>query len=131
MCAYVARVSSLRDGAVRVRGAVSVYHLGAVVLVIAPALFAFEARLDLGTNADAVANFDGADFGPDLDSLANDFVANADRQRDFAPAAVDAVHVGATDATAFDGDVNVMVFEWFGFELCGVGDQSEVDVGVD
>lgn len=75
---HVARVAALRDGAIRVRCAVGVNHVGTVVLLIRFAIAARQVCLNLSTDTDAVANLDGLDILSNLDRLAHDFVANAD-----------------------------------------------------
>ena len=49
--------------------------------------------------------------------MTDDLVADADGQWYLAPAAIDAVDVGATDTAALDLDVDIMVTELLGFEL--------------
>ena len=119
VCPNVAGVATLRDRAIRVRRSVGVHHVGAVVLLIAFAIDASHVRLDLSSHTDAVADFDGGDILADLDRAADDFVADAQRERDFAPAAGDRVDVAAADAAGIDCNVNVAVFERLEFELGG------------
>jgi hypothetical protein len=59
----------------------------AVVLLVGLAVVAVQACPDLGTNTDSVANLDSLDFAANLDSSANDFVANTERHGSIAPAA--------------------------------------------
>ena len=89
----------------------------AVVLIVALAVPALQTRPDLRSYADPVADFDGLDFGPDFDCLADDFVADGEGERTLTPSAVDGVHVAATDTAALDADVDVVVAEGFGGEL--------------
>ena len=89
----------------------------AIVLVVALALLALQARPDLSTNAASVTNFDCLDFGANLDGLTDYFMANTDRHRSLAPPAVDCVDIRAADAAAVDLDVNVVVIELLCFEL--------------
>jgi hypothetical protein len=44
-------------------------------------------------------------------------VTDAEGERDLAPAASDAVDIGAADTTALDLDVDVVFFKGLGFEL--------------
>lgn len=117
MGADMAGVAALRDGAIGVWGAIGVDRFGTVVLIIALTLLALHAGLDLSSDADAIADFDGGDLGPDFDGFTNDFVSDAEREGDFSPAAGDAVNIRAADAAAFYQDVNVVVFEGLWFEL--------------
>ena len=89
----------------------------AIVLVIALALRALQAGPDLSANANAVALLDGLDLGPDLDSLANNLMSYADRQRGTPPAAVDGVYITTADAAALNLDIDIVVAKDFGFEL--------------
>jgi hypothetical protein len=57
--------------------------VGAVVLLVVLALGAGEIGTDLSADTRAVTNLDLCDLGADLDNLANDFVSNAKRKRDF------------------------------------------------
>jgi hypothetical protein len=77
----VAGETSLRDGAVRVGSTICVDHVGAVVLLVRLAVTAVEVGADLGTNTCAVANLECSDLGSDLDNLADNLVAYAQRQR--------------------------------------------------
>lgn len=89
----------------------------AIVLIVALALRALEARPDLRSDADAVADLDRLDGGPDFHGLADDLVADADGRGRVAPAARDGVHVGAADAAALDLDVDIVVTKLLGLEL--------------
>ncbi len=89
----------------------------AVVLVVILAVVTLQARPDLSSYAHSIANLHRLDFGADLDSMANDFVTDADRQWSFTPASVDQMYVGAADTTAFDLDVDIVVAKLLWFEL--------------
>lgn len=117
MCSDVAGVATLRDGAVFVWCAECVNAVGAVVLLIRLAVVASQVCADLRTDTDTVADFDGLDVFANLDRLAYHLVADADGQWAVAPAAVDGVDIGAANAAAFDGDVNVAVLELLELEL--------------
>ena len=88
-----------------------------IVLIVTLALWALQASPDLSANTNSIADLSCLDFGSDLDSTADNFVADADRERSFTPAAIDGVDVGTTDAAAFDLDVDVVVTEFLCFEL--------------
>jgi hypothetical protein len=92
-------------------------QMWAVVLVIALALLALQARPDLSSNTHAVSDLDAGDLVTDLDSVANDLVANADRKRNFAPAPVDGVDIGGTHAAALDLDIDIVGAKLLDFEL--------------
>ena len=92
----------------------------AVVLVVALALFALQARPDLCSHADSVADFDGLHFVTHFDGLANDLVTDTDWERTVAPSTVNGVYIGAADATALYTDVDVVVVELLGLELWSV-----------
>ncbi len=89
----------------------------AVVLVVTLALRALETSPDLSTYTHTISDFYCFHFGPDFDGMTDDLVADADGQWYLAPAAIDAVDVGATDTAALDLDVDIMVTELLGFEL--------------
>lgn len=69
------------------------------------------------TYAHAIADLDGSDLVADLDGLADDLVADTDGQGSLAPAAVDGVHIAATDTACLDLDVDISVFEFLWLEL--------------
>ena len=89
----------------------------AVVLVVALALFALQARPYLCSNADSVANLDGLHLVTDLDGLADDLVSDTYWQRAVAPSTVNGVDIGAADTAALDTDIDVVVIELLGLEL--------------
>ena len=89
----------------------------AVVLVVRLAKLALQTGTDLSANTNAVSNLDGCHLVTDLDSLADNFMTNADWERAFAPTASDSMDVGAADSTALNLDVDITVFELFRFEL--------------
>ena len=89
----------------------------AVVLLIRLAKLALQARPDLSADTNAVPDLDGAHSVTDLNGLANDFMANADWKRALSPSASNSVDIGATNAAAFDLDVNVTVLELLRLEL--------------
>lgn len=89
----------------------------AVVLIVSLAELALQAGTDLSTNTNTVSNLDGCHLVADLDSLADDFVANADWKRAFTPTSSDCMDIRTTDSAALNLDVDVTVFELLGFEL--------------
>ena len=89
----------------------------AVVLVVALALFALQARPYLCSNADSVANLDGLHLVTDLDGLADDLVSDTDWQWAVAPSTVNGVDIGPADAAALDTDIDVVVVELLCLEL--------------
>jgi hypothetical protein len=116
----VARVTTLCNGTIVVLRAVGVYRVGAVVLLVGFAVVAREIGTDLGTNTGAVADLDILNSRADLDDLANDLVAYAERERDIlAPAASDGVDVGSADTAGVNGNVNIVLLELFERKLCG------------
>ena len=115
--AYVARVASLSHGAVRVGGIVGIWSISvgsfqlaaalkartnllrAVVFIVALANFAIQACPDLGSDAYPVPNLHSRHFIADFDSFADDFMAHAEREVGFAPAAGYRVDITSTYAT--------------------------------
>jgi len=89
----------------------------AIILIIALALSAFQARPDLCTNANTVANLDVLYLGPDLDGLTYDFMTYTDGSHGFTPAAGYSVDIRSANATALDLDVDVMISKLFWLEL--------------
>lgn len=68
-------------------------HVWAIVLVVRLALLTLQARPNLRTATDTVADLASCDLRSDLDGLAYDFVANADWESGFTPATSDGVNV--------------------------------------
>jgi len=91
--------------------------VGAVILLVGLAKLTLQTCLDLSTNANAISHLDGCHLVSDLDSLADDLVADANWQWAIAPATVDSMDIGATNTTTLNFDINVAVFELFWFEL--------------
>lgn len=92
----------------------------AVVLVGALADVALEAGPHLGTDTDAIALLDLRHVLADLDGLADNLVADAQRTLELAPAARDGVHVRPADAAALDLDVDIVIAKGLGLELVAV-----------
>jgi hypothetical protein len=64
-----------------------IHTLRAVVLLIRFAVVTLQARPDLCTDTNSVTDLDSLDIVADLDSPADDLVANAQRHRSVSPAA--------------------------------------------
>ena len=98
-----------------------------VVLVITFALLALQARPDLSPDTDAISDLAAGHLVANLDCVANDLVANADRKRGSSPAAIDCVNIRATDTAALNLDVDVVGSELLRFELEGTSACSSED----
>lgn len=86
------------------------HEVWAVILICGLALRALETRPDLGSHAHAVSLLDpGPDSLADLDSLADDLVADTERPFVVTPAARDGVDIGAAHAARLDLHVNIIV----------------------
>lgn len=96
---------------------ISIDSLGAVVLVISLARAAVQARPDLRANTDAVADVDALDIRADADGVADDLVADDERELGLAPAAGERVHVRGADTAVRDRDLDVILVEVFRLEL--------------
>ncbi|KAI6747715.1 hypothetical protein HG531_008257 [Fusarium graminearum] len=101
--------TTVSDTAIRVFAVVSVDHVRAVVFVLVVAELALEARRNLSTNTNTVANLDLADLVTNSYSLANNFVTNTERTLKVSPATSDGVDIRAADTAAFDLDINIAV----------------------
>lgn len=94
MRAHMARVTSLRNRAIGVLGAIGIDRVGAVVFLVGLAVVAGEVSADLGADADAVADLQVLDLGAGLYDFTDDLVTHAEGERDvLAPAAGDGVDV--------------------------------------
>src|SRR5690606_23505597 len=91
----------------------------AIIFIVALAVVALQATPNLRANTDTVSLLHGGDLGTGLENLADDFVADDERSLDFTPTAGDGVEVGTADAAGMNLDVDVVVFELFGFILRG------------
>ena len=89
----------------------------AVVFVIRLANLALQACRDLSTNTNPISHLHRRDFVAYFDRLANDFVTNAKRQRNFPPSYSDCVNGRPTNAAAIDLDINVALAERLWLEL--------------
>lgn len=93
----------------------------AVVLLIGLTLVASKIGTDLSTNTSTVANLDVLDLAADLDDLADDFVAYAERKRDvLSPSSGDGVNVTGADATSIDRNVDIVLLEFLERKLLRV-----------
>jgi hypothetical protein len=112
--ANVTGITSLCDGAVRVRRTVCVDGVWAVVLLVGLAVVASEISADLSPDTGAVADFEVLDLGANLNNLADDLVAYAERERDIvSPSSSDGVNIGRTDTACVNGDIDVIIFKLF------------------
>jgi hypothetical protein len=101
--------TTVSDTAIRVFAVVGVDHIRAVVFVLVFAELALEARRDLSTNTNTVADLDLADLVANSDSLANDFVTNAERTFKVSPSASNGVNIRTADTAGFDLDINIAI----------------------
>lgn len=114
----MAGVAAHGDSSVGVRRAIGVDGVGAVVLLVGFAVSAGQIGRDLGAHASAIANLEVLHILADLDDLADDFVADAERKRDIgAPATGDGVDVTGADAAGVNGNVDVAVAKGLQLEL--------------
>jgi hypothetical protein len=72
-----------------------VLTIGAVVLLVSLAVVALEARADLSANTDSVADLDSLHVFADLESAANDLVADTERHRSITPATYQRTNVSS------------------------------------
>lgn len=92
------RVTTLGLDTVRELGVVSVDHLRAVVFVVVLASVAFQARVDLSSNTDPVADLELGNFVTDVSDFSDNLVAWANPVgTELAPTASDGVDVGTAD----------------------------------
>ena len=88
-----------------------------VIFVIGFAKLALEAGADLRANTNTVPNLNGRDLVANFDSLANNFMTDADWERAVAPTAIDGMDIRAANTAAFNLYVDITVFELLRFEL--------------
>jgi len=88
-----------------------------IILILALADFAFEARPYLRSHTNPIADLHRRDLRPDFNSVSDDLVARAEREVRGAPPLGDGVHVAAADAAGEDFDVDVVILERLRFEL--------------
>lgn len=93
----------------------------AVILVVALALRALQARPDLGTNTSTVANLECRNLGSNFYDLANDLVADSDGCWRFTPATCDGVYIGTANTAALDLDIDIVLTECLWLELSSNG----------
>jgi len=101
--------TTVSDTAIGVCAVVSVDHIRAVVFVLVVAELALQARRDLGTNTNTVADLDLADLVTNSDSLADDFVTNAERTLEVSPTASNGVNIRATNTAGLDLDIDIAI----------------------
>jgi hypothetical protein len=90
---------------------------GLELFLISFAVVASQISADLCADTNTITNFDTFHIFADLDCSSNDFVANANGERDLAPAAGDGVNITAAHSACVDGNVDIMVFERLKLEL--------------
>ena len=118
MCSHMTGVPSLRDNSgVGPYGTVRILLMHTVRLIVVLALLALQAGVQLGAEAYALPRLDQRHLGTDTQSLANDLVANRQREVLVSPTAADGVHVGTADAAGLDLDLDVEIFEGLGDDL--------------
>ena len=88
-----------------------------VIFIIRFAKLALEAGADLSANTNTVPNLNGCHLVANFNSLANNFMTDADWERAVAPAAVDGMDIRTADTAAFNLYVDITVFELLRFEL--------------
>ena len=89
----------------------------AVVLVVRLAKLALQTGTDLSANTDTVSNLDGCHLVADFDSLADNFMTDADWEWAVAPTASNSVNIGAADTAALNFDVDITSLKLLRFEL--------------
>lgn len=97
-----------------------------VVLVIRLAKLAVQAGTDLSANTDTVSNFHGCDLVANFDSLADNFMTDADWEWAVAPTTIDSMNIGAADTAALNFDINIAILKllWFKLGLWSVARRS-------
>jgi hypothetical protein len=109
VCADVRSETTMSDAAIRVFAVVSVDHIRAVVLVLVLAKLALKTRRNLGSNTHTVSNLDILDLIAYSDSLADNFVTDAERTFKVSPAAGNGVDIRAADTTGVDLDIDIAI----------------------
>ena len=118
MRANMACISSLtHDTGIRPDSAVSVDLVPAICFVVFFALLAGKTGVDLCPDSNALPGFDERYFWSDTYCEADYFVADAEGEVLWPPAARDGVYIAAADTACLDLDVDVVVVERFGGEL--------------
>lgn len=82
------------DCAIRIRRAVGINSIRAIVFLVGFAVLAGQVGTDLSTNAYTISDFDSLDVLAYFDGLANDFVSDAYGHGTITPSASDRVDVG-------------------------------------
>ena len=88
-----------------------------VVFLVSLAVIASQIGANLGANTNAIADLDILDSATNFHSASDDFVANAQRERDLAPSAGDGMNVRATDAASVDGNIDVVLLKLLQLKL--------------
>lgn len=108
----VRRVTSLRDGAVRVLSTIRIDLVRAVVLLVCLTVVASKVGTDLGTRADTVAHFVLGNLGSDLDDTTNNLVSYAKRKRNvLTPSTSDGMDIRSADTAGINSNVNIVVLK--------------------
>lgn len=89
----------------------------AIVLIVTLALWALQARPNLGTDTSTVADLECRDLGANFYDLANDLMTDGDWCWRFTPTSCDGMNIGTADTTALNLDVNIVVAEGLWLEL--------------
>lgn len=88
-----------------------------IVLVVRLAKLAFQTGTDLSANTDTVSNLHGCDLVADFDSLADNFMTDADWEWAVAPPAIDSMNIGAADTATLNFDINITILKLLRFKL--------------
>lgn len=100
MNARMRGIAALGDSSVRIRSAVGIDLIRAVVFLIGLAISTGEIGSNLCAYTDAVANFDVLDLASNLDCSANNLVTNAEGKGNVTPSSGDGVDVRAAHTTS-------------------------------
>lgn len=88
-----------------------------VVLVVRLANLALQTGTDLSANTHTVSNLDGCHLITYFDSLADDFVTDANWEGAITPTASNGMDIRAANSAALNFDVDVTVFKLLRFKL--------------
>lgn len=106
----VGRVATLRAvPGVQIWGAVGIDLMLTVRLIVVLALSAGQARVNLGADADAVADLGEGDLWANLEDLADDLMANSEWVGALAPVSRDGVLVRGANAASLDLNIDIIV----------------------
>ena len=88
-----------------------------IILIVRFAKLALQTGTDLSANTHPVSNLDSRHLVANFDSLADNFVTDADWKRAVTPTASDSMDIRAADTAALNFDVDITVFKFLRFEL--------------